>query len=268
MTTPPIFWHEKLDVYRLTLAFASRLDALLLDGGEAIAAVDHLCRATESILVNLANGNATWSPEQKQVCFGTACGSGLECAACLDVCCARQVLSFDVTLQQKRELQRVVQMLVGLVRSQQGKVREDGATWDSSSAKCMEVLFSHERLDVYQTGLEFVRWVDKTCREHTLARSRSAALDDLSTSVVLNIAEGNGRFTARDHRQFADIAHRAALKSAVTLDMMAARKEIPEEHCASGKELLGRIVKMLLAMRGYLEHEGATEDGARGRRGR
>ena len=57
-----------------------------------------------------------------------------------------------------------------------------------------EVLFHHESLDVYQVGLDFMRWFigfpggsqlsDRWCRE----------IDRAATSVVLNVAEGNGRY--------------------------------------------------------------------------
>lgn len=255
MSVTPIFWHEKLDVYRQTLAFASRTATLITCDTTPVAAIDHLNRATESILENLANGNATWSSDLKKRSFAIACGSGLECAACLDVCCARQVLPAATVLQEKQELRRIVQMLVGLVRSLEREIREEETVWSATDSKECVILFDHERLDVYHVGLEFVHWVDGAFQNHAAARKRLACLDSLSTSIVLNIAEGNGRFSSLDHRQFADIAHRAALKSAVMLDLMVAHKELPEAQCNQGKEMLGRIVKMLLALHGYLEQE-------------
>jgi len=43
------------------------------------------------------------------------------------------------------------------------------------------------------------------------------------------------------------------LKSAVLIDLMVAKKEIPADRADGGKGMLGRIANMLLAMRGYCE---------------
>ena len=75
---------------------------------------------------------------------------------------------------------------------------------------------------------------------------------------VLNIAEGNGRIGSRDHRTFIDIAHRSALKSAVVIDLMISKNELDIDIGKIGKRMLGRIVKMALAMRGYLETDASS----------
>ena len=68
---------------------------------------------------------------------------------------------------------------------------------------------------------------------------------------MLNIAEGNGRFGDSEHRHFLDIAHRAAIKAAVQLDLTRARKRSLSADLADGKQMLASIAKMLLGMRGY-----------------
>ena len=77
----------------------------------------------------------------------------------------------------------------------------------------------------------------------------------LSTSVVLNIAEGNGRFLPADHRQVIDIAYQSASKAAVLLDVMSVKAEAQTACIEDGRRLLVSIVKLLLGMRGYLEGE-------------
>ncbi len=78
----------------------------------------------------------------------------------------------------------------------------------------------------------------------------------MSTSIVLNIAEGNGRFHATDHRKFIDIAYQSALKASVPLDLMRVKAEVDTARLHEGKRMLVSIVKRLLGMRGYLEDEG------------
>ena len=76
-------------------------------------------------------------------------------------------------------------------------------------------------------------------------------LDALSTSIVLNIAEGNGRSQASDHRNFLDMAHRSALKAALQLDLARVKMSCPPADLDEGEVMLGSIVRMLLGMREY-----------------
>ena len=76
------------------------------------------------------------------------------------------------------------------------------------------VWFDHERLDVYRKALDFVRWCVGLGRNGDVARSVEIALDRASTGVVLNIAEGNGKFSAKDRCRFIDHSRTAALQAA------------------------------------------------------
>lgn len=245
------FWHERLDVYRRALKFAAVADEMLCELDVPIAAVDHLFRASESIAENIVTGNASWSAEIKRHHLAIACGSALECAGCLDICCVRKVIDGKACRVQKLEIRRIVQMLVGLIRTRSDKVME---STDRKSASEMrgDILFDHERLDLYQQALEFVRWFDAVVQSHALPIRRVKRLDALSPSIVLNIAEGNGRFDSADHRQFIQIAHQSALKSAVAIDLMVSKREINGGPARDAKRMLRRIAQMLVGMRGYL----------------
>lgn len=65
--------------------------------------------------------------------------------------------------------------------------------------------FDHEKLKVYQASVQFVAWVTELLK--TLPKSLAVynQLDRASTSVPLNIAEGNGKFTPKDRCKFFDI---------------------------------------------------------------
>ena len=68
------------------------------------------------------------------------------------------------------------------------------------------------------------------------------------TSVVLNIAEGNGRYSELDHRRFLDVAEGLAVKVAAYLDLAVQKLALTQLQCEPGKALLERIVAMLSGM--------------------
>jgi four helix bundle protein len=112
--------------------------------------------------------------------------------------------------------------------------------------KTPKVFFSHDRLDVYQTALQFVILADDTAA--AMARGRSYLADQLrraSTSITLNIAEGAGEFSPRDKSRFYRIARRSAAECAAILDLCNHLNLTEERIMEDGRELLHRIVAML-----------------------
>ena len=113
-----------------------------------------------------------------------------------------------------------------------------------------ELHFDHERLDVYRVSIEFVAWTG-TLLDDQLSTCRQSAvkqLDRASTSVPLNIAEGNGKRSLVDRCRYLDIARGSALECAASLDVLVARRALPGPHVLPGKELLVRVVGMLSRM--------------------
>lgn len=112
----------------------------------------------------------------------------------------------------------------------------------------MSPVFDHEKLQVYQLSLKFVSW----CQALPLTFTRSSALgkqlDRARTSIPLNIAEGNGKFTAADRCRFFDIARGSALECAACLDVAMTLGEITESECSAGKEILRQVVSMLVGL--------------------
>jgi four helix bundle protein len=97
-------------------------------------------------------------------------------------------------------------------------------------------------------ALEFVTWIDGMWLGLSARPDLIARLDKSSTSIVLNIAEGNGRFTPADHFRFLGIAHAAAVGSAAALDLAIARSFSTAVEIQEGRRMLGRIDSMLSAM--------------------
>ena len=108
--------------------------------------------------------------------------------------------------------------------------------------------FDHERLKVYQRSLQFVAWSGEVLERVPTKLAATGQLDRASTSIPLNIAEGNGRFTPADRCRFFDIARGSALECAAALDVMVARKALSEDEIDSGKASLAEVVNMLVGL--------------------
>lgn len=80
-----VFDHEKLDVYRPALELVTQVEQLPRDMKTALAAKNHLWRASESMVRNIVRGNTKRTPADQAQTFDVAYGSGLECAACVDI---------------------------------------------------------------------------------------------------------------------------------------------------------------------------------------
>jgi four helix bundle protein len=79
--------------------------------------------------------------------------------------------------------------------------------------------FSHERLTVYHRSLEFIEFVDNILISKSDKLSVFDQLDQASTSIPLNIAEGTGKYTLKDKCRYYDIARGSALECAACLDV-------------------------------------------------
>jgi four helix bundle protein len=111
----------------------------------------------------------------------------------------------------------------------------------------MKTYFDHERLDVYRESIAFCAWVGELLGQIS-AKAAKDQLDRGSTSLPLNIAEGNGKFSKVDRARFLEIARGSALECAACLDVLAARKLVSPEQIIPAKEQLVRIVNMLMGM--------------------
>lgn len=112
----------------------------------------------------------------------------------------------------------------------------------------MRPSFDHEKLKVYQSAIAFVTWSTDLLTEVGAKAAVKDQLDRASTSVPLNIAEGNGKFAIRDRCRFLDFARASALECAASLDVLVAKRLIEEERICSGKQQLLEIVSMLIGL--------------------
>ena len=123
--TDPLFDHEKLDVYRLSIEYAamSYETASVLSGPNRHLR-DQWLRAAQSILLNIAEGNGKRSRKDKNRFFEIARGSALECAAIHDMLMACAAVDQEPNRQAKSQLRRIVAMLTRLIQRSHGAGRD------------------------------------------------------------------------------------------------------------------------------------------------
>lgn len=112
----------------------------------------------------------------------------------------------------------------------------------------MRPYFDHEKLKVYQSAITFITWSTDLLTEVKGKAAVKDQLDRASTSVPLNIAEGNGKFAIRDRCRFLDFARGSALECAACLDVLVAKRLIEAETIRLGKEQLLEVVSMLVGL--------------------
>lgn len=108
--------------------------------------------------------------------------------------------------------------------------------------------FDHEKLNVYQSAIHFVAWTSEFLDKVPKSLSVHNQLDRASTSIPLNIAEGNGKYTSADRCRFFDTARGSALECAASLDVLVAKRIVDQALADTGKKTLLEVVSMLAGL--------------------
>ncbi|MDD4872887.1 MAG: four helix bundle protein [Kiritimatiellae bacterium] len=108
--------------------------------------------------------------------------------------------------------------------------------------------FDHEKLRVYIESLGFLSWLEGLFTRVPSKLSVRDQLDRASTSIPLNIAEGNGKYTEKDRCKYFDNARGSALECAACLDVLVTKKILKDRDILQGKEILTGIVSMLVGL--------------------
>ena len=129
--TDTIFDHDRLDVYRLAIEYTAESFSLAKDlTGLHRHARDQWLRASQSIPLNIAEGNGKRSAKDRGRYLEIARGSALECAAIQDVLTATGGLDADIGRELKLKLKRIVSMLTRMVMKTDS-VSESSARYDA-----------------------------------------------------------------------------------------------------------------------------------------
>ena len=124
--------HERLDVYRLAIGYVAWGcgKAATLEGIHR-AARDQWLRASQSIPLNIAEGNGKTADADRRRYFEMARGSARECAAIQDVLVVGKALDEAESQNRKTELDRMAAMLSRL-GGRGYQVREEATAYDGA----------------------------------------------------------------------------------------------------------------------------------------
>jgi four helix bundle protein len=245
-----MFSLEKLKVYERALASVASLSKLSANWDKRHAVVEQVVRASESVVLNLAEGARLRGSPQRQHLLDYSIGSALECAACLDIAQRKQLVTSPEAFREKKALCEVVKMLFGLRRSWKAdELHEESGDYTVQERR----LFAHERLEAYQWSLLVVEWFHALPGGAELPTRWFRQIDKAITGVVLNIAEGNGRRLQADHRKFLELAESSLIKVSTYIQLCQRTGEIEAESAQRGLILLDRVALLVRGLVGMSE---------------
>lgn len=253
-----MFSHEKLRVYQAAKQFLGWRVELLKPVKRKVAAVDHLVRASESIGVNISHASGVWGTRERMKYIGYANGSTLECAAAVDILVVKGFVEGETSWEGKETLSRIVGMLVTWYNSTDNQVKEQRAEYHVSIKR---PLFKHEQLTVYQEALKLCGWISKIEESSNCSGDLVRKLDKSTTSIVLNIAEGNGRFQVQEQISFIEIAIKAASQASALVDMTSFPDTASRDGSKSAQANLASVMRMLSGMRSKLSARNVDDFG-------
>jgi four helix bundle protein len=112
----------------------------------------------------------------------------------------------------------------------------------------MNIYFDHEKLQAYQSSLQFVRWSESILEKLPKTAAVYSQLDRARTSIPQNIAEGNAKFTPPDKCKYFDAAHGSVVECAACLDLLFIKQVLTETELDAGKTLLSEVVGLLIGL--------------------
>jgi four helix bundle protein len=125
------FDHEKLDVYKASIDFVRFVNEFVQQlTPNHRNARDQLIRASQSIPLNIAEGNAKALWRERTRFLEIARGSAMESAAALDILVACGACNETSTTQGKELLFRVVSMLSRMTENRRDIVKEETADYE------------------------------------------------------------------------------------------------------------------------------------------
>jgi len=89
-------------------------------------------RASNSIVLNLAEGNGKFSFKDRCRYFDVSLGSAFECAGCLDILFREKKINEEELSRGKIQLKEIASMIVGLIKSNSDRVYEENQNYASN----------------------------------------------------------------------------------------------------------------------------------------
>ena len=115
--------------------------------------------------------------------------------------------------------------------------------------------FGFEDLEVWSRAIEFAVLVIDTIECLETDRKHYRLIEQLeaaSTSVAMNIAEGKGRYSKKEFRQFLYIARGSLYETITLLEIFRRRDWITSEQYSNLEDQAKVIVKMIVGLAKFL----------------
>jgi len=109
-------------------------------------------------------------------------------------------------------------------------------------------MFDFEKLQVYQKSKNYHSELAALATNKTFDKILSNQLKRAALSIPLNIAEGTGRYTLADRRNFYVIARGSVFECAAIIDLLQTQKNITSEQKEYFYNLSEELSKMLYSM--------------------
>jgi four helix bundle protein len=109
-------------------------------------------------------------------------------------------------------------------------------------------MFDFEKLDVYKKAKIFNSGIRDFIKNTRLDRTTSDQLRRAAFSIVLNLAEGSGRFSHPDRRNFYVIARSSSFECVAILDVLKDESIIAEDVFRRFYNQAEELSKILFAM--------------------
>ena len=109
-------------------------------------------------------------------------------------------------------------------------------------------MFDFEKLEVYNKTKSFNKTISVFLSKKKIDSVSNDQLHRASFSIMLNIAEGAGRYTKKDKRNFYVIARGSTFECVAILDYVCDLEQITEQEYKQYYASLEEISKMLYAL--------------------
>ncbi|MEJ1241643.1 four helix bundle protein [Chryseolinea sp. T2] len=114
-------------------------------------------------------------------------------------------------------------------------------------------MFDFERLHVYKKAKTFNGSIREFIKSRSLDRTTSDQLRRAAFSIVLNLAEGSGRFSKPDRRNFYVVARSSLFECIAILDVLKDESALDEIAFRGFYEHADELSRILFAMIKNLE---------------
>ena len=109
-------------------------------------------------------------------------------------------------------------------------------------------MFDFEKLDIYKTAKKYYAENLLLIRKNNLDRVIENQLSRAALSVVLNLAEGSGRFSKADRAHFYVISRSSIFECTAIIDILKSEKMITEESYLKIYNMAEDLSRVLLTM--------------------